>query len=353
VAKEKLDLVHCLRIPIHRTKTFNRSFTVTACRLWNSLPDPVKQIESRERFVAELRRRYLDRMIVAGGEATLCIVTENGRVNGIPTDAIGVYKQNRTFSAPGIVMLSAPHSELAIFNGKIPSFSLCLRQRNQPMDVRDALELLQIVPIGNRPNLNELIKRLQMRFGHRHVEQLYRSHLKIDKEVYESLVVERFLDSLRGSETQQTIKLTHPKTLSEVLTQPLELKVVRQSVRGQECVINHSTPNWKPGLGLLNTSSQSITERMGMQTGLSGIRHQPRSTTLLVKISISLSVSVSQSPSQSRIGAVEFGVGSRQLGSSPVRVLPGVSRSAAMSLLGLLTMVLGKSRYPSALECIW
>ncbi|KAG8338153.1 hypothetical protein J6590_005694 [Homalodisca vitripennis] len=33
--------------------------------------DPVKQIESRERFVAELRRRYLDRMIVAGGGATL------------------------------------------------------------------------------------------------------------------------------------------------------------------------------------------------------------------------------------------------------------------------------------------
>ncbi|KAG8267947.1 hypothetical protein J6590_039332 [Homalodisca vitripennis] len=55
----------------HRTTTCNRSFTVTACRLWHSLPDHVKQIESRERFVAELRRRYLDRMIVAGGGATL------------------------------------------------------------------------------------------------------------------------------------------------------------------------------------------------------------------------------------------------------------------------------------------
>ncbi|KAG8249604.1 hypothetical protein J6590_015097 [Homalodisca vitripennis] len=39
--------------------------------LWTSLPDPAKQIESRERFVAELRRRYLDRMLVVDGGATL------------------------------------------------------------------------------------------------------------------------------------------------------------------------------------------------------------------------------------------------------------------------------------------
>ncbi|KAG8322731.1 hypothetical protein J6590_018116 [Homalodisca vitripennis] len=72
---EKLGLVHCLRIPIHRITTYNRSFTVNACRLWNSLPDSVKQTESRQRFVAELRRRYLYRMIMAGGGATPSIVT--------------------------------------------------------------------------------------------------------------------------------------------------------------------------------------------------------------------------------------------------------------------------------------
>ncbi|KAG8307193.1 hypothetical protein J6590_028467 [Homalodisca vitripennis] len=55
-ARETRSGALSLRIPIHRTKTCNRSFTVTACRLWNSLPDPVKQIESRKRFVAELRR---------------------------------------------------------------------------------------------------------------------------------------------------------------------------------------------------------------------------------------------------------------------------------------------------------
>ncbi|KAG8314390.1 hypothetical protein J6590_093622 [Homalodisca vitripennis] len=34
-------------------------------------PHQIKQIESRERFVVELRRIYLDRMIVAGDGATL------------------------------------------------------------------------------------------------------------------------------------------------------------------------------------------------------------------------------------------------------------------------------------------
>ncbi|KAG8330188.1 hypothetical protein J6590_068799 [Homalodisca vitripennis] len=63
-----------LRIPIPRITTYNRSFTVPVCRLWKSLPDSVKQIESRE-IVAELRRRYLNRMIVAGGGATLGTVT--------------------------------------------------------------------------------------------------------------------------------------------------------------------------------------------------------------------------------------------------------------------------------------
>ncbi|KAG8306849.1 hypothetical protein J6590_037440 [Homalodisca vitripennis] len=70
-ARETRSGALSLRMPIHRTKTYNRSFTVTACRLWNSLPDTVKQIESRKRFVAELRRKYLDRMIGAGGGATL------------------------------------------------------------------------------------------------------------------------------------------------------------------------------------------------------------------------------------------------------------------------------------------
>ena len=44
-----------LAIPKHRTMIFNKSFTVTSCRLWNSLPDHLKQIDKRARFRAGLR----------------------------------------------------------------------------------------------------------------------------------------------------------------------------------------------------------------------------------------------------------------------------------------------------------
>jgi len=65
-----------LRIPIHRTTLYNKSFTVNACRLWNDLPKRIKQIESRERFVAELRKRFLDRMVAAGDGGALATVVE-------------------------------------------------------------------------------------------------------------------------------------------------------------------------------------------------------------------------------------------------------------------------------------
>lgn len=54
-----------LRIPIHRTTAYNRSFTVTACRTWNALPASIRGIESRSRFAAELKTYYLNQMIAA------------------------------------------------------------------------------------------------------------------------------------------------------------------------------------------------------------------------------------------------------------------------------------------------
>jgi hypothetical protein len=41
-----------LNIPIHRTVTYNRSFCVTACRLWNSLPAAVRIVKRRASFGA-------------------------------------------------------------------------------------------------------------------------------------------------------------------------------------------------------------------------------------------------------------------------------------------------------------
>ncbi|KAG8255688.1 hypothetical protein J6590_086942 [Homalodisca vitripennis] len=54
-----------LRIPHHRTTVFNKSFLVSACRLWNSLPDPLKSLESRDRFASAVKLYFLQRMSAA------------------------------------------------------------------------------------------------------------------------------------------------------------------------------------------------------------------------------------------------------------------------------------------------
>ncbi|XP_046666412.1 uncharacterized protein LOC124358162 [Homalodisca vitripennis] len=92
---------------------------------------------------------------------------------------------------------------------------LCLSLRG------DALKVLQTVPPAERQNYGELVRRLEMRFGHKHMELVYRN-LSIDK----------FLDGLRDAETQQAVKLARPKTLHEALTQALEFEAVKQSVQG-------------------------------------------------------------------------------------------------------------------------
>ncbi|XP_039282949.1 uncharacterized protein LOC120351066 [Nilaparvata lugens] len=48
-----------LAFPIHRTTTFERSFTVTGCRLWNNLPASVRAIDGRARFGVEVKRILL------------------------------------------------------------------------------------------------------------------------------------------------------------------------------------------------------------------------------------------------------------------------------------------------------
>lgn len=53
-----------LRIPHHRTTLYNNSFTVTACRLWNSLPHSIKIITNRSGFAGALRKYYYERMSV-------------------------------------------------------------------------------------------------------------------------------------------------------------------------------------------------------------------------------------------------------------------------------------------------
>jgi hypothetical protein len=51
---------HLLTIPIHRSTLFNKSFTVSASRLWNSLPDTIKSEGDRARFGAAVKSFLLE-----------------------------------------------------------------------------------------------------------------------------------------------------------------------------------------------------------------------------------------------------------------------------------------------------
>uniref|UniRef100_A0A1B6KKS7 Reverse transcriptase domain-containing protein n=1 Tax=Graphocephala atropunctata TaxID=36148 RepID=A0A1B6KKS7_9HEMI len=52
-----------LSIPHHRTSFFNKSFTVTACRLWNALPDNIRNLGLRSRFRAGVVGLLRDRRV--------------------------------------------------------------------------------------------------------------------------------------------------------------------------------------------------------------------------------------------------------------------------------------------------
>lgn len=44
-----------LSVPIHYTTLYSNSFTISACRLWNSLPDNIRTIDKRARFGLEVK----------------------------------------------------------------------------------------------------------------------------------------------------------------------------------------------------------------------------------------------------------------------------------------------------------
>ena len=114
----------------------------------------------------------------------------------------------------------------------------------------DALRVLQAIPLQERQNLDELLTRLEMRFGNKHMERVYRSQLinrcqkpnetlqefefdiirliksaypSVSDDVYQSLAIDRFLEGLRELETQQAV--------NDALTQALEFEAVKKSVR--------------------------------------------------------------------------------------------------------------------------
>lgn len=122
----------------------------------------------------------------------------------------------------------------------------------------DAMDILQTVPAHEQSNYHEMIKRLEMRYGHAHLEEVYHAKLKnrcqktneglqeFEADVarlvrlafptapdnfLECLAVRTFIDGLRDTEAQHSLRMARPKTLTDALSRALEYEAAKQASR--------------------------------------------------------------------------------------------------------------------------
>lgn len=119
----------------------------------------------------------------------------------------------------------------------------------------DALNILQTIPSDTEPNYNNLVLRLDMRYGNARLQQVYHAQLKnrcqekgqtlqefqaeierfnmahpcAPNTVLEQLAVKSFKVGVIDVALQQNLRLSHPKTLDEMLAQALEFEAVKQN----------------------------------------------------------------------------------------------------------------------------
>ncbi|KAJ8978059.1 hypothetical protein NQ317_015866 [Molorchus minor] len=103
----------------------------------------------------------------------------------------------------------------------------------------DALEILQTLNKDKHKNYEDLVLQLEMRFGNKHLQQVYQAQLKVylayptaPRDFIEQLAVQFFIDGIRDCETQQALRLARCKKLNVVLAYALEFEPAKQASRG-------------------------------------------------------------------------------------------------------------------------
>uniref|UniRef100_A0A6P7GJ60 Uncharacterized protein LOC114339534 n=1 Tax=Diabrotica virgifera virgifera TaxID=50390 RepID=A0A6P7GJ60_DIAVI len=123
----------------------------------------------------------------------------------------------------------------------------------------DALDVLQTIAVEETDDFEQLKKRLNMRYGHEHLEHVYQSQFKnrrqkkdealqeyeVDiarlvryayptapEDMMEKLAVQTFIDGLRDHEMQRTLRLARHKTLVDVFSAALEYESATQASGG-------------------------------------------------------------------------------------------------------------------------
>ncbi|KAG5896015.1 hypothetical protein JTB14_007580 [Gonioctena quinquepunctata] len=127
----------------------------------------------------------------------------------------------------------------------------------------EATNILQTLTAQEQEDYDQLIKHLELRYGHAHLEHVYHSQLKnrcqkssenlqefeadiarlvrlaypaTPENVMERLAVQAFLDGLRDQETRQALTLARPTHLVDALARALEFEAAKQSCKNQSKV---------------------------------------------------------------------------------------------------------------------
>ncbi|KAG5900734.1 hypothetical protein JTB14_038252 [Gonioctena quinquepunctata] len=127
----------------------------------------------------------------------------------------------------------------------------------------EATNILQTLTAQEQEDYDQLIKHLELRYGHAHLEHVYHSQLKnrcqksgeslqefetdiarlvrlaypaIPENVMERLAVQAFLDGLRDQETRQALILARPTHLVDALARALEFEAAKQCCKSQSKV---------------------------------------------------------------------------------------------------------------------
>ncbi len=155
----------------------------------------------------------------------------------------------------------------------------------------DALDILHTLSIEEQKNFKLLVNSLEMRFGDKHLEQVYEIQLKgrtqkfnetlqqfqndiarlvklayssASSEIIERLGVQSFIDGLRDSETQLALRMAKNDTLADALTHALQFETAKQA----------SKSNCKVREAQIQENSNSNIEKM-METILEKFENLP------------------------------------------------------------------------------
>ena len=133
-----------------------------------------------------------------------------------------------------------------------------------------ALGMLQSIPVEQQNHFGDLVAALELRYGDQHREQLYRAQMKnrvqksgeslqefeadvrrltqlaypeAPEDFKEQLAVQVFIDGLRDSEIQKTLRLTHFKRSGEALVRSLEVEAAFNTSRPKVRAVSIEEPS--------------------------------------------------------------------------------------------------------------